>query len=51
MNHPDEVYAMYRHYLGKNPNKFYAANKTAALLSMNVEDVEAIVEQEQEEES
>ena len=41
---------MYRHYLAKNPNKFYALNKTAALLSMNVEDVEAIVEREEDDE-
>lgn len=47
MNEASEVYAMYQHYASKTPNKFYAINKTASLLSMNYEDVQFIVEKEE----
>lgn len=41
----DEVYHMYRHY--RHVSKWYAVNKTASLLSLDVEDVEAIIEEEE----
>lgn len=41
----DEVYHMFRHYHATKHSRWYAVNKTAALLSLDVEAVEAIIEE------
>lgn len=47
MNDKDEVVAMFKHYHATKHSAWYAVNKTAALLSMDVETVQKIVEEAQ----